>query len=368
MCKISVCGSLVHFTCIPIRILSQDTVGALVHDLCSRIFWPTLSGSYKTTCARSLYQDPLGPLLSGSCRTTSARSLSQDLCVRVLLNHLHLCLRILLNHLYQDPLGPLLVLCIKILLDRLCQDPLGPLVQDLSMRILLDHCIGILLDHCLRILWDNFCKIFVSGSLCEDPLAQDRIRTSTTSVFCETSSKTANPELQTYARLPPKLKIRTSKTSVLCETSSKTKDPNFQNERFLRDFHENGNMFRKYCACHEIMTRGHTKCCTGHANCSSSSSFKNVTLLRNRALRPQNIASMVRIPCACHVKRNPSNDTRLPTFWQRPQNTAPATIFTTCPIPCTCHVNSRFHPPKPSDLLHLSRKTTFCSKRYTDTR
>ena len=54
---------------------------------------------------------------------------------------------------------------------------------------------------------------------------------------------------------------------------------------------------------------------------------------------------MVRIPCACHVKRNPSNDTRLPTFWQRPQNTAPATIFTKCPIPCTCHVNSRFDPP-----------------------
>ena len=344
MCRISVCGSLVHFTCIPIRILSQDTVGALVHDLCSRIFWPTLSGSYKTTCARSLYQDPLGPLLSGSCRTTSARSLSQDLCVRVLLNHLHLCLRILLNHLYQDPLGPR----IKILLDRLCQDPLGPLVQDLSMRILLDHCIGILLDHCLRILWDNFCKIFVSGSLCEDPLAQaqDRIRTSTTSVFCETSSKTANPELQTYARLPPKLKIRTSKTSVLCETSSKTKDPNFQNERFLRDFHENGNMFRKYCACHEIMTRGHTKCCTGHANCSSSSSFKNVTLLRNRALRPQNIASMVRIPCACHVKRNPSNDTRLPN------------VLATSTKYCACH---DFH--NVSDSLHLPRKLTFPSSK-----
>ena len=51
---------------------------------------------------------------------------------------------------------------------------------------------------------------------------------------------------------------------------------------------------------------------------------------------------MVRIPCACHVKHNPSNDTRLPTFWQRPRNTAPATIFTTSPIPCTCHVNSRF--------------------------
>ena len=43
-----------------------------------------------------------------------------------------------------------------------------------------------------------------------------------------------------------------------------------------------------------------------------------------------------------HVKCNPSNDTRLPMFWQRPRNTAPAMIFTMCPIPCPCHVNSRF--------------------------
>ena len=105
------------------------------------------------------------------------------------------------------------------------------------------------------------------------------------------------------SKIMGKLKIRTSKTSVLCETSSKTKDPNFQNECFLRDFHENGNTFWKYCDCHDITTRGHIKCCTGHANCSSSSSFKNITLLRNRALRSQNIASMVRIPCACHVKQ-----------------------------------------------------------------
>ena len=42
------------------------------------------------------------------------------------------------------------------------------------------------------------------------------------------------------------------------------------------------------------------------------------------------------------IKRNPSNDTHLPTFWQRPRNIVPATIFTMCPIPCTCHVNSRF--------------------------
>ena len=91
LCKISVSGSLCED---PLDHLYQDPVtgycvGTLVQDLCSRMFCPTVSGSYKATCTRSLYQDPVGPLLSGSCRTTSARSLSQDLCVRVLLDHLH---------------------------------------------------------------------------------------------------------------------------------------------------------------------------------------------------------------------------------------------------------------------------------------
>ena len=69
----------------PLDHLYQDPVGALVQDLCSRIFWPTVSGSYRPTCARSLYQDR---------GTICARSL-------------YLCIRILLDHLYQDPIGPL---------------------------------------------------------------------------------------------------------------------------------------------------------------------------------------------------------------------------------------------------------------------
>ena len=40
-------------------------------------------------------------------------------------------------------------------------------------------------------------------------------------------------------------------------------------------------MLQKYCACHEIMSRGHTKCYTGHAIISPSSSSKNATPLRN---------------------------------------------------------------------------------------
>ena len=62
LCKISVSGSLCED---PLDHLYQDPV--VVQDLCSRIFWPTVSGSYRCACARSLYQDPVGSLVSGSC-------------------------------------------------------------------------------------------------------------------------------------------------------------------------------------------------------------------------------------------------------------------------------------------------------------
>ena len=65
--KISVSGSLCEA---PLDHLYQDPLGALVQDLCSRIFWPTVSGYYRCTCARSLYQDPVGQLV-------------QDLCFRI---------------------------------------------------------------------------------------------------------------------------------------------------------------------------------------------------------------------------------------------------------------------------------------------
>ena len=80
----------------PVGPLYQDPAGQLVpdrsSDLCVRILWTTCIRIhlYKipvmrtlVQAARSLYQDPVGSLLSGSCRTTSARSLSQDLCVRI---------------------------------------------------------------------------------------------------------------------------------------------------------------------------------------------------------------------------------------------------------------------------------------------
>ena len=149
LCKICVSGSLCED---PLDRLYQDPAGALVQDLCFRLLLitcislfkiscgplvsslrstcasrPLLRGSCKTTCAKSLYEDPVRQLvqdlcfrililldhLSGSCSSTSARSLSQDLCMRIILDHLY-------------------------------QDLVGPLVQDLCIRILWTACVGIL--------------------------------------------------------------------------------------------------------------------------------------------------------------------------------------------------------------------------------
>ena len=215
-----------------------------MRDLCIKILWDNL---YKICVSGSLYEDTFGPLVSGSCRTTCTRSLYQgpldrlcqdplgplvqDLCIRILLNH---CIGILLDH------------CIRILLDNLCkicvsgslcecEDPLDHLYQDPAVALVQDPCYQ---DTCARSLYQDpvgsllsgSCRTTSARSLSQDLCVRIQFWATCITRYC----KRANS-----ARLPRKLKIRTSKTSVLCETSSKTEDPDFQNERFVRDFLEN---------------------------------------------------------------------------------------------------------------------------------
>ena len=106
------------------------------------------------------------------------------------------------------------------------------------------------------------------------------------------------------ARLPHISKLTTSKTKQFCETSSFFELDNIQNEATLRDFfnfwtwqHQKTKQFcetslkngkltaaltasyqcvlrffhstrLKYCACHEKVMPGHTKCCTCHSKSS----------------------------------------------------------------------------------------------------
>ena len=95
--------------------------------------------------------------------------------------------------------------------------------------------------------------------------------TSKTKQFCETSFI---------------LNLTTSKTKQFCVTSSFFTLENIKNKKFFETSFKNGkltaaltascqyvlrffhSMCRKYCACHEKVMPGHTKCCTCHAKSS----------------------------------------------------------------------------------------------------
>ena len=71
------------------------------------------------------------------------------------------------------------------------------------------------------------------------------------------------------ARLPHFLKLTTSKTKQFCETSFKngnlSAEPTASCQCVLRFF---DSTCLNYCACHEKVIPGHTKCCTCHAKSS----------------------------------------------------------------------------------------------------
>ena len=116
--------------------LYQNLVAELVQDLCFRLLLITCISLFKISC---------GPLVS-SLRSTCARSL------------------------FQDPF------------DHFYEDPVRPLVQDLCIRVLWTACVRTLYDHLCKISVSGSCWTTVSGScwttcarsvlgsLCEDPL------------------------------------------------------------------------------------------------------------------------------------------------------------------------------------------------------
>ena len=71
-------------------------------------------------------------------------------------------------------------------------------------------------------------------------------------------------------RLPQFLHLTTSKTTQFCDTSFKngklSAELTASYQCVLRFFH---STCLKYCACHEKVKPGHTKCCTCHAKSSS---------------------------------------------------------------------------------------------------
>ena len=97
------------------------------------------------------------------------------------------------------------------------------------------------------------------------------LTTSKTKQFCETSSifQLDNVKNEAILRLLHFSHLTTSKTKEFCETSftngKLTAALTASCQYVLRFFH---SMCLKYCACHEKVMPGHTKCCTCHAKSS----------------------------------------------------------------------------------------------------
>ena len=127
------------------------------------------------------------------------------------------------------------------------------------------------------------------------------------------------------ARLPHVSKLKTSKTKEFCETSFKNGKLSAELaascQCLLRFFH---STCLKYCACHEKVMPGHTKCSTCHTKSSSQNwrSDAPKCTLRKWAPGPPNMSLVLRLPRKMHLCRDLnvkkwSEPLVLLTFWLR---------------------------------------------------
>ena len=139
----------------------------------------------------------------------------------------------------------------------------------------------------------------------------------------------------------------------------------------LRFFH---STCVKYCACHEKLMPGHTKCCTCHAKSSQQTCedliLQNATPLRKWAPWPPDISDE-HIFCTAPATRNAS----LKILFKRrtpakcPKSLTFCSLLTRCTILCACHVKQHLNLQKWSEPLVLStfwlrnvlRATTACT-------
>ena len=191
------------------------------------------------------------------------------------------------------------------------------------------------------------------------------------------------------------------KTQQFCELSSIFELDNIQNEAILQDFlnvwswqhKKQSNSARlpskmasyqcvlrfsspclqsNYCACHEKVRPGHTKCCACHAK-SSCSKMQPISgnLRPDLLISLMNMSLVLRLPCEMHLFRSSSNAPRLPLFWTCYKTFTLCSLLTRCTIPCTCHAERHLNVqkcsvPVPVSFLHfwlwnVLRATTACT-------
>ena len=113
--------------------------------------------------------------------------------------------------------------------------------------------------------------------------------------------------------------MTTSKTKQLCETSFKNGKLSAELaascQGVLLIFH---SACLKYCACHEKVRQGHTKCCTCHAKLNPLP--KTEDLMLQNATPLMNMSLVLRLPRKMYLFRPPSISPRMPSFLEMLQN------------------------------------------------
>ena len=178
------------------------------------------------------------------------------------------------------------------------------------------------------------------------------------------------------ARLPQFLNLTRSKTKQFCETSSIFEVDDIKSEAILRDFLQKykvecraqglvpmrfaifHSIYLQYCACHETVRPGHTKCCT----CHTKASYQNLKIWCSKMpplsgnQHPDlltcltHVSLVLRLPRDMHLCRSSSNAPRLPTLLKLSQN------------PHVLHAFGRVQNP-----LRLQHKTTLQRQKVART-
>ena len=123
------------------------------------------------------------------------------------------------------------------------------------------------------------------------------------------------------ARLPQFFKLTTSKTKQFCETSFNNGKLNAELTAWcqcvLRFFY---SMSLKYCACHEKVRPGHTKCCTCHQSWRSHAPKCNPSQEISTPTHLTHVSLVLRLRREMHLSRSSSNVPCLPSFLKLLQN------------------------------------------------
>ena len=137
------------------------------------------------------------------------------------------------------------------------------------------------------------------------------------------------------ARPPHFLNLTTSKTKQFCETSFKL---TASCQCVLRFFQ---SICLNYCACHEKVMPGRTKCCACHAKSSQQTSKSHAPKCNpSQEISALTSEQLRLLYCACHGKCNFADPLQMShachRFWQCYKTLMFCSLLRRCTIPCAC--------------------------------